>query len=41
MEGGEPVPAAIARQVNIIAAHCKAAGAAARSPLRLVSSKQL
>ena len=41
MEGAEPVPAAIARQVNIIAAHCKAAGAAARSPLRLVSSKQL
>jgi anthranilate phosphoribosyltransferase len=39
MDGAEPVPAAIARQVNIIASHCKAAGAAARSPLRLVSSK--
>ena len=39
LDGAEPVPAAIARQVSIIAAHCKSAGAAARSPLRLVSSK--
>ena len=36
LAGTEPVPAAIARQVSIIAAHSKAAGAAARSPLRLV-----
>jgi len=39
IEGRVSVPSAIARQVAIIAAHCKSAGAAARSPLRLVSSK--
>ena len=39
LEGRAPVPPAIARQVAIIAGHCKAAGAAARSPLKLVSSK--
>jgi anthranilate phosphoribosyltransferase len=37
-EGRTPVPPAIARQVAIIAGHCKSAGAA-RSPLKLVSSK--
>ena len=38
LEGRTPVPPAIARQVAIIAGHCKGAGAA-RSPLKLVSSK--
>ena len=38
LAGNVPVPAAIARQAALIAAHCKAAGAAARA-LRLVSSR--
>ena len=38
LEGRTPVPPAIARQVAIIAGHCKGPGAA-RSPLKLVSSK--
>ncbi len=39
LEGRTPVPPAIARQVSIITAHCKGAGAIPRSPLKLVSSK--
>jgi anthranilate phosphoribosyltransferase len=38
VEGRIPVPAALARQAALIAAHCKAAGAAARQ-LKLVSSR--
>jgi anthranilate phosphoribosyltransferase len=38
LAGEAPVPVALARQVAIVAAHCKAAGAAARA-LRLVSSR--
>lgn len=39
LEGRIPVPAALARQAALIADHCKAAGTAARAPLKLVSSK--
>ena len=39
LEGAIPVPVALARQVALIADHCKACGAAARSPLHLVSSR--
>jgi anthranilate phosphoribosyltransferase len=39
LEGRLPVPAALARQAALIAEHCKAAGSAARAPLKLVSSK--
>ena len=38
LDGRVPVPSALARQVALIAAHCKAAGSAARQPLKLVSS---
>jgi anthranilate phosphoribosyltransferase len=38
LAGQVPVPVALARQVAIVVAHCKAAGAAARA-LRLVSSR--
>jgi len=38
VEGRIPVPLALARQAALIAAHCKAAGAAARQ-LKLVSSR--
>jgi hypothetical protein len=38
LAGRVPVPLALARQVALVAAHCKAAGAAARA-LRLVSSR--
>ena len=36
MDGREKVPAALARQVALLAEHCHAAGAAARPPLKLV-----
>jgi anthranilate phosphoribosyltransferase len=36
LDGSVPVPVALARQVALIAAHCKAAGSAARAPLYLV-----
>lgn len=36
MEGRAPMPAALARQVALIAEHCKSAGAAARPALKLV-----
>lgn len=36
MDGSEKVPAALARQVALLAEHCHAAGAAARPPLKLV-----
>ncbi|HUP97365.1 MAG TPA: DNA-binding protein YbiB [Usitatibacter sp.] len=39
LEGAAPTPAALAREVALIAAHCKAAGTAARQPLKLVTSK--
>lgn len=39
VDGEAPVPLALARQVGLIAAHCKSAGGAARSPLKLVSSR--
>lgn len=39
LDGAAPVPAAISRQVALVAEHCRAAGAAARQPLRLVSSR--
>jgi anthranilate phosphoribosyltransferase len=39
LDGKVAVPTALARQVALIAAHCKAAGAAARGPLKLVSSR--
>ena len=38
LDGKVPVPPALARQVALVAAHCKAAGSAARGPLKLVSS---
>ena len=38
LDGKIPVPAALARQVALIATHCKSAGSAARQPLKLVSS---
>jgi anthranilate phosphoribosyltransferase len=38
LAGEAPVPAAIARQASLVAAHCKSAGSAARQPLRLVTS---
>ncbi len=38
LEGAVPVPCALARQVALIATHCKAAGSAARGPLKLVRS---
>jgi len=36
MQGAIPVPVALARQVALIAEHCKAAGGAARAPLYLI-----
>ena len=39
VEGRVAVPAALARETALIAAHCKAAGGAARQPLKLVTSK--
>jgi len=36
LDGREKVPAALARQVALLAEHCHAAGAAARPPLKLV-----
>jgi anthranilate phosphoribosyltransferase len=36
LEGRMPMPAALARQVSLIAEHCRTAGAAARPPLKLV-----
>jgi anthranilate phosphoribosyltransferase len=39
LDGGARVPLALARQVALVAEHCKAAGGAARQPLKLVSSK--
>ena len=39
LDGKVPVPIALARQVALIAAHCKAAGSAARGGLKLVSSR--
>jgi hypothetical protein len=39
LDGKVPVPAALARQVALVAGHCKAAGSAARGPLKLVSSR--
>jgi len=39
LEGRTPVPLALARQVALIGAHCRAMGTAARSPLKLVSSR--
>lgn len=36
IDGTEKVPAALARQVALLAEHCHAAGAAARPPLKLV-----
>jgi anthranilate phosphoribosyltransferase len=38
LDGRLPVPSALARQVALIATHCKTAGSAARQPLKLVSS---
>ena len=38
LEGRVPVPSALARQVALVAAHSKAAGTAARQPLKLVAS---
>lgn len=38
LDGKVAVPLALARQVALVAAHCKAAGSAARGPLKLVSS---
>jgi anthranilate phosphoribosyltransferase len=38
IEGTVPVPATLARQAALIAAHCKNAGSAARAPLYLISS---
>jgi anthranilate phosphoribosyltransferase len=38
LDGQRPVPSALARQVALLAAHCKSAGAAARA-LKLVSSR--
>jgi hypothetical protein len=38
LDGRVPVPTALARQVALIATHCKAAGTAARQPLKLVAS---
>ncbi|MEP7262053.1 MAG: DNA-binding protein YbiB [Usitatibacter sp.] len=37
LDGAIPVPHALARQATLIASHCKAAGGAARTPLRLVT----
>ena len=39
IDGKVHAPTALARQVALIAEHCKAAGTAARQPLKLVSSK--
>jgi anthranilate phosphoribosyltransferase len=39
LDGKAIAPAALLRQVEIIAEHCRAAGAAARQPLRLVTSR--
>jgi anthranilate phosphoribosyltransferase len=39
LEGRVPAPSALAREVALIAAHCKSAGTAARQPLKLVASK--
>jgi anthranilate phosphoribosyltransferase len=39
LDGKAAVPCPIARQAALIAEHCKSAGTAARSPLRLVSSR--
>jgi anthranilate phosphoribosyltransferase len=39
IDGEVPVPTAIAKQVALITAHCRAAGAAGRQPLKLVSSR--
>lgn len=39
LEGRIPVPLALARQVALIGGHCRAMGTAARSPLKLVSSR--
>jgi anthranilate phosphoribosyltransferase len=39
LDGKIPVPSALARQAALIATHCKAAGTAARGPLKLVSSR--
>ena len=39
LDGKVAVPAALARQVALMAAHCKSAGSAARGPLKLVSSR--
>jgi anthranilate phosphoribosyltransferase len=36
LEGRRPMPAALARQVSLIAEHCRTAGAAARPTLKLV-----
>ena len=38
LDGKAATPLALARQVALIAAHCKLAGTAARAPLKLVSS---
>jgi anthranilate phosphoribosyltransferase len=39
LEGKAAIPVALARQVSLIADHCRRAAAAARQPLKLVSSK--
>jgi anthranilate phosphoribosyltransferase len=38
LEGESPAPSALLRQVALIAEHCRSAGAAARAPLKLVTS---